>query len=182
MNNDSMFQPVLSRSKIYKGKYLDLEKMDVLLPDERSSVREIVSVRDAAAVLPVDNEGYAYLVRQHRPAIGRTIIEIPAGLIDEGETAEQSAARECEEETGYKPGNLTELLTYAHAEGYSTGMITLYLGTDLESTGSTNFDDSEFLELTKIPFRELVTKVKAREFIDSKTIISTLISEKLLDF
>ena len=93
-----------------------------------------------------------------------------------------SARRECEEETGYKPGKLTELITYAHAEGYSTGMITLFLGTELENTGKTDFDESEFLELVKIPFRELIIKVKTKQFIDSKTIISTLICEKLLDF
>ncbi|MFC1564085.1 NUDIX hydrolase [candidate division KSB1 bacterium] len=182
MNKDYLDQPVLSCNKIYTGKYLDLEKIEVGLPDGRKAEREVVRVRDAVAVLPVDEEGNVYLVRQHRPAIGRTIIEIPAGLIDDGEDAESSAVRECEEETGYKPGELRELVTYAHAEGYSTGMITLYLGTKLEKTGKMNFDESEILELVKMPFRELMDKVKSKQFIDSKTIISTLICEKILDY
>jgi len=66
MSEDSLFQPVLSRDIIYHGKYLDLEKREILLPDEESSIREIVKVRDAAAILPVDDEGNVYLVRQHR--------------------------------------------------------------------------------------------------------------------
>ncbi len=111
------------RKTLFKGCYLTLERLDIRLPNGEKAIREVVRVRDAAAVLPVDEKGQVHLVRQRRPAIGRTIVEVPAGLLDQGESAEEAAVRECEEETGYRPRQLIRLLTYAHAEGYSTGFI-----------------------------------------------------------
>jgi len=173
---DSLFESVLDRNKVYAGKYMDLERLTIQLPDGKTGTREIVRVRNAVAVLPIDKKGNAHLVRQHRLAIGRTIIEIPAGIIDDGEQARLAAARECKEETGYEPNLLLELIAYAHAEGYSTGFITLFLGLDCEETGNTDLDVTEFVEPVCMPFKELLHKVESNEFIDSKTILSTLLS------
>jgi len=178
--NDNLYTPIIQRKKLYGGKYLNLERLEVLLPNGKSGIREIVGVKDAVAVLPIDSAGNAYLVRQHRPAIGRTIVEIPAGVIDRGEDARTCALRECEEETGYKPEVLTELLTYAHAEGYSTGFITLFLGRHLKHNGGMCLDETEFVELVCMPFDELLKKVKSNYFVDSKTILATLLSEKII--
>ncbi len=180
MNNpDNLFEKVIKREKIYKGKYLDLEKCFIELPDGKEGIREIVCVKNAVAVLPIDENRDVFLVRQHRAAIGRTILEIPAGLIDEGEEPEDSAIRECEEEIGFRPGKLTELLTYSHAEGYSTGFITLYLGTDLKFTGRTFLDNSEFLEIVKMPYDLLVEDIARNRFVDSKTILSVMLSREI---
>ncbi|MFC1477660.1 NUDIX hydrolase [candidate division KSB1 bacterium] len=178
--NDALFEEIVEQETLYQGKYLDLRKMTIRLPDKRTGIREIVQVKDAVAVIPVDAGGNVHLVRQHRPAIGRTIVEIPAGLIDDGENADESARRECEEETGYRPQELIELITYAHAEGYSTGFITLYLGYKLERTGKIHLDQTEFLEHVVMPFDELLGKVRKNEFIDSKTILATLLAGPVL--
>jgi ADP-ribose pyrophosphatase len=177
---DPLFEKKKNREVLFKGKYLDLERMDVVLPDGRTGIREVVRVKDAVAILPLDDKGIVHMVRQHRPAINRTIIEIPAGLIDDGESMEQAAARECEEETGYLPEKLEKLLTYSHAEGYSTGFITLFLGTNLRHTEKYHLDDSEHLEQVALPFKELLELVRKNEIIDSKTILCTLLSEKLI--
>ncbi|MFC1556962.1 NUDIX hydrolase [candidate division KSB1 bacterium] len=178
---DNLFEKVLKRDSLYRGKYMDLERFHIKLPDGRTGTREIVRVKNAVAVLPVDDNNVTHILRQHRPAIGKTILEIPAGLIDEGENAAQAAVRECEEETGYKPRKLTELLTYAHAEGYSTGFITLFLATQLEHSNRFNPDETEFFEQAELPFDTLYGKVRAGEFIDSKTILTVLLSKELID-
>jgi len=178
--NDDLYTPILQRKKLYSGKYLKLERLEVRLPNGKSGIREIVRVRNAVAILPIDSAGNVYLVRQHRPAIGRTIVEIPAGIIDSGENARTCALRECEEETGYKPEVLTELITYAHAEGYSTGFITLFLGTHLKHTGGICLDETEFVEPVCMPFDELLKKVKSNYFVDSKTILAALLSENII--
>lgn len=173
-------EKTVSRELIYTGIYITVEKIRVQLPNRQLCDREIVRVKDAVAVLPIDEKGNAHLVRQYRPAINQVVLEIPAGLMDHDENPEMAALRECEEEIGYKPRNIKKLLTYAHAEGYSTGLITLYLGTELAYTGKIQLDQSEFLEPVQMPFAELVHKVAANQIIDSKTIICTLLCQSQL--
>lgn len=176
-HSEPSLESIIRRELLFQGNYLNLESLDVQLPDGRTGKREIVRVKDAVAVLPMDNAGNVFLVKQHRPAIDRTLLEIPAGLIDEEEQAEEAAVRECEEETGYRPETVKPLLTYAHAEGYSTGFITLFLGTDLIHTGNVQLDATEYLELLKVPFEELVQRVRRNEIIDSKTILSVILTK-----
>ncbi len=181
IEQDGFTEIVRKREKLFKGAYLDLERLEIELPDGRTGLREVVLVRDAVAVLPVDRDGAAHLIRQHRPAIGRTIIEAPAGVLDSPDEAPEACARrECEEETGIVPGKLTRLLTYAHAEGYSSGFISLFLATDLTHTKKTRLDASEYLEQVALPFEELLTMVRENRIIDSKTILCALLSRPLL--
>jgi ADP-ribose pyrophosphatase len=175
---DSLAEPVLKRERVLDCAYLRVDRLTVLLPDGREAVREAVLVRDAVAVLLLDRDGQVRLVHQHRPCIGRTLIEVPAGLIDAGEKPEDAAARECAEETGYRPGKLEPLITYAHAEGYSTGFITLFLGTELLHTGALHTDPTEFVEPVSMPFTELRRMVESNEIVDSKTILCVLLGEK----
>jgi len=168
-------EKILEQESLFHGKYLHVERLGIQLKDGRTGDREIVRVPDAVALLPVDEDGTVHLVRQHRPAIGRTLVEIPAGLLDDGEGEEEAAVRECEEEIGYVPRKLERLISYAHAEGYSTGFITLFLGTELDYTGRFHFDASEYVEQVKMPFGELFDLVEKNEAVDSKTILSTLL-------
>jgi len=177
---DSLHEPVIKRERVFQGGYLSLDRLTVRLPDGRLAEREVVAVQDAVAVLPIDAEGKVRLVRQHRPAIGRTLLEAPAGLIHKGEDPAEAAKRECEEETGFRPGKVRNLITYAHAEGYSTGFITLFLGTGLAETGPPRLDATEFLEPVWIPFKELREMVRKGEIVDSKTILCVMLAEPLI--
>ncbi len=177
---DPLFEPVLSRTRLFEGKYLHLERLRVRLPDQSETDREVVLVRDAVAVLPLERDGTVHLIRQHRPAIGKTLIEVPAGLLDENESPLKAAQRECEEETGYRPGTLIPLITYAHAEGYSTGFVTLYLGKDLIHTGQIRLDRTEFIEPVTLSLSELIGLIKDQKIFDSKTILCGLLAEAYL--
>ncbi len=177
-SHDHLFEKIEKQEEIFRGKYLRVQRMEIELPDGSHCTREIVAVRHAVAVLPYDADGNVHLVRQHRPAIGRTIIEAPAGLIDAGESEEAAAIRECTEETGFRPRKLERLVTYAHAEGYSTGLITLFLGTDLENTGKTKFDLTEFMEQVTIKYADLLAMIQRNEIIDSKTMLCALLSKE----
>ena len=177
---DPLFEPVLDKERVFTGGYLAVDKLSIKLPDGRTGHREVVQVRNSVAVLPVDGEGNAHLVRQHRPAIGKTIEEVPAGVLDRGEQPEACAVRECEEETGLKPGRVIPLLTYSHAEGYSTGFITLYLGLDLKKTGNIDLDPTEFVEQVSLPYRVLLENCRKGRVIDSKTILCTLYAQSFL--
>ena len=165
---------IVKRETRYAGRYIELQELTVRLPDGRTASREVVRVRDAVAVLPLDQEERVYLVRQHRPAVEKTLLEAPAGLIDPGEEPEEAAVRECEEEIGFRPGRLIRLVRYAHAEGYSSGFITLFIGTDLEPSGPLRLDETEHLENVRIPFSDLLERVRSNEIQDSKTILASL--------
>ena len=178
---DRLREAVIGRKVLFCGGYLRLEELTIRLPDGRDGRREVVTVANAVAVLPVDADGRVHLVRQHRAAIGRTILEAPAGVIEPGEDPEAAARRECGEEIGLRPRRLLPLVTYAHAEGYSTGFITLFVGLDLEPVGSPRLDETEFVEHVVLPFAELREKVRRNEIVDSKTILTTLLWEQMRD-
>ncbi len=180
-DGDRPAEEVVGRRELFRGSYLRLEELAIRLPDGRPARREVVAVRDAVAVLPVDARGRVHLVRQHRPAIGRTIIEAPAGVIEPGEDPREAARRECEEEIGLRPRRLLQLISYAHAEGYSTGFITLYVGLDLEAVESPGLDPTEVVERVVLPFGELRQMVERNEIVDSKTILSTILWERMAE-
>jgi len=82
---DRLREAVIGRKVLFCGGYLRLEELTIRLPDGRDGRREVVTVANAVAVLPVDADGRVHLVRQHRAAIGRTILEAPAGVIEPGD-------------------------------------------------------------------------------------------------
>ena len=95
---------------LYESYWIDLRLADVELPDGTRFDHHIVRMhRDAVGVVAVDPERGILLLRRHRFVTDTWGWEIPAGAVDAGETPEQAAARETVEETGWRPGRLTEL-------------------------------------------------------------------------
>ncbi len=171
---------IIQNETVFRGHYLTLNRLSIRFPDMKTGEREIVRIPDAVAVLPIDEQGYVHLVRQNRHAVQRILLEVPAGLLEAHESLEDAVRRECEEETGYRPGRLHRLVSYAQAEGYSTGFITLFFSDDLRYTGRISPDESEYLENVTLTFDELFEKVRSNAIIDSKTILCTLLSRPLV--
>ena len=169
-----MPQDIISVERIYDGGYLRLERRMVRLPDGRSAPREIVVVKDSIAVLPIHADGTVVFVRQFRPAVGEDLLEVPAGVIDPGERPEETAARELQEEIGFRPRVVRHLLDYYHAEGYSTGVMHLFVALGLEDAGGPSPEDDEILSIETMPFDDVHRRVAAGEFRDSKTLLSVM--------
>lgn len=167
-------EEIIRREVVFKGRYITTEVRTVRLPDGQEATREIVSPPDAVGVLPIDEMGTVHLVRQHRTALGRAIIEIPAGIIGPGETPEQCGRRECEEEVGLAPGRMTRLCRFYHSVGFSTGCIELYLATALTPSKRSHAEPGEWLERVAMPFADLVRLVETGEIVDSKTLLAVL--------
>jgi len=178
---DHLREEILSSETVFAGRYVTVEARTVRLPNGQHAIREIVSPPNAVGVLPIDQQGRAHLVRQHRSALGRAIVEIPAGIIDPGESPEQTGRRECEEETGMIPGRLKHLCLFYHSVGFSTGHIDLYLAEELTPSGRQHVEDGEFIERVVIPFDTLAGMVASGEIVDSKTIIAVLWRLRALD-
>jgi ADP-ribose pyrophosphatase len=171
---------VRTREGIYKGSYLSFERWNVELPDGSRAIREIVVPRNAVAIVPIDKDRQIHLVRHCRIAVNDILLEIPAGVIDDHESPEQTARRELVEEIGLFPGTLIQLVTYYHAEGYSTGKITVFLGTELEPRESLHPDHNEFLAHITLPFDEVLNWVPQGKIKDSKTLLGVMLARQWL--
>ena len=149
-------------------------------PNGRSATREIVVHKGAAAVVPVYPGGTTLLVRQHRVAVDRVTLEIPAGKLDSvSEDPLDCAVRELEEETGLRAGRMTLLTSLLTTPGFCTEKIAIYLAQDL-TQGQTHPDEDEFLDLVRIPLEEAVARIMRGEIRDSKTICGLLMAKEAL--
>jgi len=174
-------EKVLQRRVVYAGSYLTAHQYLVRLPDGTTATRDIVRPPDAVAVVPLDDAGNIYLVRQYRPAIGRILYELPAGVIDPGESPGVTARRECAEEIGLRPKRLKKLCVAYHATGFSTGCVHIFLATGLMPVRRKRPDASEFVEPVRLPFRRAVRMALANRIVDAQSLIGLLWTRRLLE-
>lgn len=119
----------------------------------------------AAVILAIDGTGddrAVLLVEQYRVPLGRNCLELPAGLIGdqtEGETAEISAARELEEETGYQAGTIETLGEFASSPGMVSETFTLVRATGLTRLGAGGGVDHEDITVHRVRLSELAAFV-----------------------
>ena len=162
------YEKTVKTEEIYNGKIVSLRVDDVELPDGSFSKREIVTHQGAVAVLAVKN-GQMYFVKQYRIANEMLLTEIPAGLIEPGETPAEAAIRECREEIGYRPINLYRLGEFIPTPGYCSERITLFCATEFVWDPLAE-DEDEFISLVKIPVRTARALFINGKFIDGKTV------------
>ncbi|MDE6691195.1 MAG: NUDIX hydrolase [Clostridia bacterium] len=157
----------LTSKRIYDGKILKLDVDEVQLPDGKRAVRECVRHCGGAAVLLVEG-GKVALVKQHRYLYGKDIFEIPAGKLEEGEDPAAGAARECEEETGYR-AEVIKLLEIYPSPGYTDEVIHIFLAKNAEFVGQRT-DEGEFLTCEFVPLEKVVEMIESGEICDAKTV------------
>lgn len=166
-----------SSTQLVDGVLLTAYRDEVELPDGGTSVREWIDHPGASAVVPLFADGTTVLVRQFRYPPRRHFLEVPAGKLDvAGEDPEAVAARELEEETGWKAGRLVHLASLHPCIGYSNEQIHLYLAFDL-GRGTQDLGDGEFVEVVTLPFEEAVARAKKGEIGDMKSAMALLLAE-----
>ncbi|MBI2756795.1 MAG: NUDIX hydrolase [Chloroflexi bacterium] len=160
---------------MYAGRVVTLILKDVAGSDGRRHRREIVEHVDAAAVVAVDAQERVLLVRQHRPAVGEDMVELPAGLVDAGETPAECALRELQEETGYTADSVDLLASYYSSAGFCTERVWVYLAVGLNAAGGTpHLDAGEELEVLWEPLDGLRERIRRAEIADAKTLVGLL--------
>ena len=162
----------ISSELIYSGRVITVAKDTVKTENGNIAYREIVHHRGGAAILAV-KDGKVLMEKQYRNPYGKEIYEIPAGKRDEGETFEQTAMRELEEETGYSPEKI-ELLTKMYpSPGYTDEIIAIYF-TDKFKKGQIHFDENEFLTSSWMDIEEVYDMIDKGLINDAKTIVALL--------
>ncbi len=152
---------------LYRGKVVTLEVREV---DGR--IREVVKHRGSVSILPVDGDS-VFLIRQYRYPLDDYIWEIPAGTLEEGESPEECAIRELEEETGLKAGKLEKMFEAYLIPGYGTEKMHFFLATDL-SRGEMHPEPSERIEVHELPMSRAIDMVRSNEISDVKTVAALL--------
>ncbi|MBR3645123.1 MAG: NUDIX hydrolase [Lachnospiraceae bacterium] len=153
----------------YKGAIIDIYTDYITTPDGNNVEWDFIGHKGAAAVLPVMDDGTILMVRQWRNAIDRYALEIPAGGKDGvDEPTDLCAARELEEETGYKSDDIEFLQTIVPAIAYSQETIDIYIARNLKPSKQ-NLDPDEYINVERYTIEELLHKVFSNEIQDSKT-------------
>jgi ADP-ribose pyrophosphatase len=175
VSEDNSIKPgKLSSRRIYSGKVLSLDVDRVRFPDGSTGELEMIRHSGASAVVPLFNSAKpdpeVLLIRQYRYAADGYVYEIPAGLLNAGETPEDCARRELKEETGYSAERLRPLTTIYTTPGFTDEKIHLFAGEGL-AVGKDSREADEFLELYPISLSGALAMIRAGEIVDGKTII-----------
>jgi ADP-ribose pyrophosphatase len=171
---DHLIEKTVNTREIYKGKIIDLQLEDVILPDGGKSTREIVRHPGAVAVIAVTEDKKALMVRQYRKALGKVITEIPAGKLEKGEDPMACAKRELLEETGYTCRDMEKIASFYTSPGFADELITLYFTDSLIYMGEQDTDEDEFLDVLELTANEIANLTESEEIHDAKTMYASM--------
>lgn len=156
---------------IFKGKVISLQVDDVQLPDGKQAKRELIKHPGAVCVIAVTNEKKIILVEQYRKALERPLVEVPAGKLEPGEEPSLCAARELEEETGYRPGSIKHIQSFYTSPGFADELVHVFLAEQLEKVeDGLAADEDEFVELLEVSIEEAEQLAKESRIYDAKTL------------
>ena len=157
------------RSKlVHKGRITEYYDDEVLLPDGKTAFREYVSHVGGAAILALDEDDNVFLVKQFRYPYKEEIIEIPAGKREKGEDPLACATRELTEETGRACAYIKEYGVFYPTPGYSNEKLYIFVAKVGEEVGM-HLDDTEFIDVIKLPLKKAYDMVLNGEIHDGKT-------------
>ncbi len=157
-----------SRKCVHKGHNIDLY-IEYAYFRGKKHAYEVVEHRGAVVLLPITKNGTTLLVSQWRQALKEIVIELPAGLLEEGETPEDAAKRESQEEIGMYPEKLTHFLTLYSAPGFTNETLHIYLAEDL-TPQKLDADETEDITVIEYTFDALLQEIKEGKIKDAKTV------------
>lgn len=165
------------------GAVLEFYRDTMILPDGEEQTWDYVHHKKGggACSVPVLPDGRILLIRQFRPAVDRVTLELPAGAKDSrGEDPMKTAARELEEETGYRPSAMTKLAHILTAVAWCNESTDIYLAEGLEKVSGQHLDEAEEIEICAFPLEELCRRIYAGEIQDAKTVAGIMAYRSLL--
>jgi len=166
---------------ILQGRAFKIRRDHLKTPDGRETKYEIVEHGGSVVIIPVDEQGNIWFVRQYRHAAGMDLLELPAGTRDSvDEPYEECAAREIREETGMEAGKLEDLGKFYLAPGYSTELMGVFLATNLKHN-PLDPDADEFLSVEKMPVKDAIAMAERGEMPDAKSLAALLLARPHLE-
>jgi ADP-ribose pyrophosphatase len=173
----------ISSRRVYSGRVVSLDVDTVQFPDGSTGDLEIIRHAGASAVVPFLSDAHSedpevLLIRQYRYAANGYVYEIPAGLLNEGETPEDCARRELKEETGYTAAEIFPLSTFFTTPGFTDERIHLFAATGLKP-GQSELESDEFVELHPFRLSAAIRMIESGEIVDGKSMIALLLAARI---
>lgn len=162
---------IVSSEYIFRRPWLTVRKDKVRLPDGRINPEfYVMEYPDWVNVIAITSEGFFVMERQYRHGIGKTCYEIPAGVMEQGETPLRAAQRELLEETGYGEGEWRLLMTVSGNASTTSNITHCYLATGVRKLSEQHLDATEDLTVC------LLSKDEVRGLLDNDMIKQSLMA------
>jgi ADP-ribose pyrophosphatase len=165
----------LTSKNIFNGKIIKLDVHQVILENQKTAEREIITHQGGVGVIPVTDADEIVLVKQFRKPFECETLEIPAGKKDKDEEPLSCAERELKEETGITAKSITFLADMYPSPGYTDEIVHIYKAEGL-TYGDMCTDEDEFIEVLRYPMVEAVKMIKSGQIKDAKTIIAIMMA------
>src|SRR5690554_1576883 len=170
----------LHKKLVYSNPWIKLEEHDVITPAGTSGIYgKVLFQNKAVAIIPIDHELNTWIIGQYRYTLDEYSWEIPMGGGPIGIDVLESAKRELREETGLTAGKWTEIMRIHPSNSVSDEEGFVFLAEDL-TAGESEFEDTEVLEIVKIPIVEAIQKVMSGEITDAISVAGLLKAGRLL--
>jgi ADP-ribose pyrophosphatase len=163
----------LASRTVFAGRRIEVRVDRLRLPGGAEHDFEMIHHPGAAAIVPLFASGEVLMLRQYRYATGGWLLEVPAGTLEPGESPEHCAARELQEETGYRAGALQPLGWIWTTPGFTDERIWLFLATDLAG-GRQALERDELLTLERLPLARAAAMAAGGEIVDAKSVAALL--------
>jgi ADP-ribose pyrophosphatase len=164
---------------VYRGRAFDVRQDQVRLPNGQAAQLDIVDHVGAVTLIPMDENGCIWFVRQYRHAAQKELLELPAGTMEPDEVPEVSAQREIREETGMAAQKLKKVGEFFLAPGYSTEYMHVFLATGLTPDPLPG-DADEFLSIERIPVKRAYQMAQNGEIQDAKSLVGLFFLSRVL--
>lgn len=168
----------MSRNVVYRGVKIQVAEERETLPDGRVVQRDIVIHPGAVVILPLVDANRVCLLRNRRPVVGETLLELPAGTLEIGEDPAVAAVRELAEETGYQAGRWRKLTEFYPSPGVLSERSRLYLAEEL-TPGPQNLEPDEEIVTEVVDWQRAVAWCLDGTIRDAKTIVGLLLWDRL---
>ncbi len=172
-------EKTVSSREIFGGRIVRLRVDMVEMPGGNLASREIIEHPGGVGIVAVTNDDEIILVKQFRKPLEKSIYEVPAGKLENGEDHRLCGLRELSEETGYEAGSFEYLGHMYPSPGFADEVTHLYLATDLKK-GEAHLDPDEYLDIEHIPVDKAVEMIMNNEINDAKTVFGIFKALKLL--
>jgi ADP-ribose diphosphatase len=163
----------MTKGTLYHGHKVDLEVHRFRTPAGHWIERERIVHPGAVAIVPFLDADTVCLIRNYRYAVEKELVEIPAGTLDPEEAPAVCAARELQEETGYRAGRLEPLCGFYFSPGILTEYIHAFAAHDLEHVGQC-LEPDEQITILPTPWPEALAMVRDGRISDAKTVAALL--------
>ena len=168
----------LSSRSVFEGRIVSVRVDEVRLAGDGSAVREVVDHRPAVVIVPIDDTGQVLLVKQYRYAVQETLLEAPAGIVEEGEDPNDTAQRELQEEVGRMSGDLRKLGEFWATPGFCNELMHAYVARDL-TLSELEADEDEDITVVEVPMADALDMIATGKIRDAKTIAALLLAHHL---